>query len=340
MNRSHLWGRLVATTLLVGVLIGATRLFAAGAMLGDPGPKLHTAARGALSISDSESGAAIFTTSNLAPGHSTEGTVTVANTGAVAGSLALSDSELSGSAGTYGGALSEVLELQVREVGSDTEIYSGRLDSMPERQLGALAPGESHAYRFVVTLPDTGSPTADWNGENIYQHAAVSITYDWTLTEAPSEGEPESTPTTPPLAPVQSPQPHVEGEEAHPEQRLVGTSGADVLIGTARDDLIYGIGGADRISGKAGDDYLWGGRGADSLYGAAGSDRLRGGPGADQIHGGPGSDVLFARDGEPDLIDCGSGHDLAYVDQNDRTSNCEAVSYLYGRVLGSRASAP
>ena len=339
MGRRHLRQRLIAIAVLAAVLVGASQLFAAVIAPHNTGPQMRTTASGALSLSNSREGAAIFTASNLAPGHSTEGTVMIANTGSAAGSLTLSSAELSDSPGTYGGTLSEVLDLQIAETGSGTEVYSGTLDSMPEQKLGPLAPGDSRTYRFSISLPNGESPAADWTGENIYQSASTSVGYDWTLTETQGPGgtePPESVPTPPasPASGTPETRPPPTGGELGSEL-LVGSAHADTLIGTPRHDLIYGLAGADRIFGRGGNDYLLGGSGADWVNGGAGGDHLRGGLGRDHIEGGPGSDVILARDGKPDSIDCGSGHDVAFVDQHDVTRGCEVLSRAYGRLFAN-----
>jgi Ca2+-binding RTX toxin-like protein len=338
MGRRHLRRRLVATAVLAAALFGATQLFAAVIVPHNAGPQMRTMAGGAFSMSNSRDGAAIFTASNLAPGHSTEGTVTIANTGSAAGSLALSASELSDSPGTYGGALSEVLDLQIAATGSgpDTEVYAGRFDSMPEQQLSPLAPGESRTYRFSVSLPDGGSPSADWSGDNVYQDASVSIAYDWTLTESAGGGGTEP-PEAAPTAPV-SPGPIPPDPQDSPSDKMIGTPSANRLVGSAGDDLIYGLAGSDRLFGMGGGDYLLGGSGVDWVWGGAGSDRLRGGVGRDHIYGGSGADVILARDGEVDTVDCGPGADIVYVDPGDRTRNCETVHSQYGRLFSGRES--
>ncbi|MEO1766759.1 putative Ig domain-containing protein [Thiobacter aerophilum] len=61
------------------------------------------------------------------------------------------------------------------------------------------------------------------------------------------------------------------------ELRLVvpeGTSGADHIYGSGRNDTIQGLGGDDMLEGGAGDDVLDGGSGADQLYGGDGNDTL------------------------------------------------------------------
>jgi hypothetical protein len=72
--------------------------------------------------------------------------------------------------------------------------------------------------------------------------------------------------------------------------RLVGTSGADVICGLAGDDRIEGMGGDDVLYGDDGDDRQDGGDGADVLAGGSGADRLAGDVGADHLEGGGGAD--------------------------------------------------
>jgi Ca2+-binding RTX toxin-like protein len=116
---------------------------------------------------------------------------------------------------------------------------------------------------------------------------------------------------------------------------LVGTSSADTLTGTDRGDVVFGLGGADRIGGRGGHDCLIGGSGNDVLRGELGSDRLTGGRGDDTLFGGPGvnhydagpgKDVVDARNGQRELVRCGSGRDQARVDRSDRVVGCEVVS--------------
>ena len=103
-----------------------------------------------------------------------------------------------------------------------------------------------------------------------------------------------------------------------------GSAGPDRMVGTSGDDV---------LRGRAGPDILSGGRGDDRLVGGAGRDVLRGGPGSDEfnmIDGGerpsPGRDRIVARDGGPDQVNCGAGSDVALVDvEEDGVFNCETV---------------
>lgn len=108
---------------------------------------------------------------------------------------------------------------------------------------------------------------------------------------------------------------------------IIGTNGADLLIGTALDDLIYanagpgsgpgdgndtvfagggndtvfGADGNDILNGGAGDDTLFGGNGDDKLVGDGGDDTLHGGNGNDNVIGGAGDDHIFGNAGDDRL---------------------------------------
>jgi hypothetical protein len=136
--------------------------------------------------------------------------------------------------------------------------------------------------------------------------------------------------------------------------RIVGTEGDDELHGTALADVLAGLAGNDRLfaedPGYMGD-TLEGGSGADRLTGDYQRDTLEGGSGADVIRGGPsgdlldggygrdrldgegGRDVILARDGERDVIVCGTNQpgtpelDTVTVDYFDAVArDCEVVN--------------
>ncbi|MBM6582484.1 hypothetical protein ILT44_19960, partial [Microvirga sp. BT689] len=87
-----------------------------------------------------------------------------------------------------------------------------------------------------------------------------------------------------------------------------GTSGADVLEGTAFDDSITGAEGDDVLAGGSGHDRVDGGEGSDTIAGDAGNDVLTGGDGGDTISGGEGDDQVDGQVGA-DSIDAGDGRD-------------------------------
>jgi Ca2+-binding RTX toxin-like protein len=97
----------------------------------------------------------------------------------------------------------------------------------------------------------------------------------------------------------------------------VGTSGKDILAGSAAADGILGLGGKDTLKGLGGKDALCGGpgkdklkggRGKDTLFGQAGNDKLRGQAGNDKLVGGKGNDNLVGGKGK-DKLKGGAGKD-------------------------------
>jgi metallophosphoesterase (TIGR03767 family) len=80
--------------------------------------------------------------------------------------------------------------------------------------------------------------------------------------------------------------------------RIYGNRRSERLRGTGGGDLILGRGGKDRIEPRGGDDCVYGGRGADRIK---------------------------ARRGGRDVIRCGRGRDVAYVDRRDKAKGCERV---------------
>ena len=67
------------------------------------------------------------------------------------------------------------------------------------------------------------------------------------------------------------------------------------------------------------------------MNGDGGNDSLFGGWGPDRVYGGGGNDELhaLAADGDPDLLNCGPGHDKAFVLRSERPRTqlvgCEVV---------------
>jgi Ca2+-binding RTX toxin-like protein len=135
------------------------------------------------------------------------------------------------------------------------------------------------------------------------------------------------------------------------DDQLHGDADADELAGGTGADLLDGGPGADRADysatttpvtvtldglrndGARGEDWVQqvervrGGPAADTLVGddaanvlegGGGADLLDGGGGEDALAGGAGGDALRARDGARDAVACGTGQDVAVVDERDR----------------------
>ena len=73
--------------------------------------------------------------------------------------------------------------------------------------------------------------------------------------------------------------------------------------------MINGSSGNDRIVGQSGKDEIDGGSGNDNIDGGESDDTIVGGPGTDHIAGGNDDDTINVRDGERDVVSCGTGNE-------------------------------
>jgi Ca2+-binding RTX toxin-like protein len=140
------------------------------------------------------------------------------------------------------------------------------------------------------------------------------------------------------------------------DDRLYGGPGWDHIFGGAGDDVLDGgpastdwptgdYSRRERLVGGAGDDVLITHLGASVLMDGFGSNRFdsrdpltdchvkvrrralaSGGPRcADFVLAGRGDDVIQARDGNLDLVQCGTGRDVVFADRYDSAWDCELV---------------
>ena len=133
-------------------------------------------AAGSLSMTRSGSGA-IFSASAMKIGDSATGSVTISNTGSLAGTYTLAGSS-SGSA-----ALANQLTLKIyADVdNSGTPVYDGSLGGFSSSSLGTFAASTgSHTYYFHVSLPTTGTDAAN----NAFQGLSATETFTWSAVQA------------------------------------------------------------------------------------------------------------------------------------------------------------
>jgi spore coat-associated protein N len=130
---------------------------------------------GSLTMTRSGTGA-IFSADAMKIGDTATGSVTITNTGSVAGAYTLSGSN-SGSS-----VLADQLTLEIyKDVDGGTPIYDGALNGFSSVSLGTFAAdGGAHTYDFHVTLPTTGSDA----GDNALQGVSTSETFTWSATQA------------------------------------------------------------------------------------------------------------------------------------------------------------
>jgi spore coat-associated protein N len=136
-----------------------------------------TQATGDLRLSNSAEGQAIFQASGLAPGRSVTGTVRLTNSGTLPGDLSLQQLDVSDRPGPGGGRLSNVVNLEIRDVtgGSSIPVFAGQLGGLGSRPLGAIGPGESRTFRLTASLPDMN---------NAFAGSGLTVRYAWNASAA------------------------------------------------------------------------------------------------------------------------------------------------------------
>ena len=213
-NHPPLARRAGARSAAAAVVTIGLAVWSVGELRAEPPRAGETFASGVLSQSNSREGSAILTAEAMKPGDTASGSVTVANTGDLAGAFSLSPSNLTDSQGPNGGSLSPRLELEVVDVTeprAPATLYSGRLRDFGVKALGTWPGGAAHSYRFTVRFPDGGTAPSDRGGDNAYILSSTSVQFNFTATAVdPAQSEapppPRATPTPAP-GPPQAPPP-------------------------------------------------------------------------------------------------------------------------------------
>lgn len=190
---------------MLNIALAAVAIALVFAAPGEGAAKLRLAsAGGSLSLSNSKEGQAVFRAAAMRPGDEASGTVTIGNTGSVAGALNVAPAGLLDTPGAGGGRLSDRLQLlviDVTDVQRPVTVYTGALRAMGAVGLGSLAPGARRSYLFVAKM----APGA---GDNAFQGATLSAAFEWNAVGASPVSTPTPTPTpTPTATPVRTPAP-------------------------------------------------------------------------------------------------------------------------------------
>ncbi|OGY26727.1 MAG: hypothetical protein A2Z11_00300 [Candidatus Woykebacteria bacterium RBG_16_43_9] len=249
----------------------------------------------------------IFVVSNLLPGDTESRTVSVTNGGGVVRPVGVRGVKTSGP-----GSLETVLDFVISENGTD--LYGGASTTGPKTLeqfftesagingifLSNLNPGASTTYSFKVTFDQNAGN--EFQGKEVIFDLIIGITV-----EVPLE-----------CAGINFSGPPIYGTSR--EDRLVGTSGNDLIFGfeggdsingNNGDDCIVGGDGGDGLRGNNGNDVILGGNGSDSLKGNNGNDHLIGGEGSDSLDGGNQDDILEGGAGS-DGLQGGNGNDTLF----------------------------
>ena len=116
----------------------------------------------------------------------------------------------------------------------------------------------------------------------------------------------------------------------------IADDNANVVTGTAGDDLLPGLGGDDVVLGLAGDDTIEGGDGNDFLSGGPGDDNINTGLGDDVVLGGAGIDRIGGMAGR-DVVRAGAGDD--FIAWNDPTGDVVFGGRGNDTILGGNVAA-
>jgi serralysin len=126
------------------------------------------------------------------------------------------------------------------------------------------------------------------------------------------------------------------GGEIRGQLVAIADDNANVVTGTAGDDLLPGLGGDDVVLGLAGNDTIQGGDGNDSLSGGPGDDNINTGAGDDVVLGGAGNDSIGGMAGR-DIVRGGAGDDV--IAWNDPTGDVVFGGRGNDTILGGNVAA-
>jgi hypothetical protein len=128
---------------------------------------------GTLTQDNSKAGASILNLSNMKPGDSVYGQVTIKNTGSLPQIFSVTETDTNGFSA---GVLSEKIE-DVTVAASPSVVYSGAFGGAGTKALGstAWAPNEAHTYRVTVTMAQSAT--------NTEQGKSASATFAWNGTQ-------------------------------------------------------------------------------------------------------------------------------------------------------------
>lgn len=159
---------------LAGLLVAAAVAVGSGAdFVSNSVNAANAFSTGTLAQSNSKTGSAIFNASNLKPGDTLNGKVTITNSGSLPAKFALTEDA------TNGFATKSNLGLVITEAGSATPVWTGafgELTAAGPLDLGTFAAGESHDYTFSLTLAQSAT--------NAEQGKSATATYSWNATQA------------------------------------------------------------------------------------------------------------------------------------------------------------
>jgi hypothetical protein len=201
-------------TLLATIAMALTAFGLAFAVPGErrePARAALASATGAVRITNSREGQAVFTAAAVRPGEGVTGTVRIGNAGDAAGLFTVGPSGLSDIPGPNGGPLSERARLvlvDVTNVQSPATVYAGPPARLDEIALGTIVPGRHRDYMVSMTLPEAAD-------DNRYQGSTLSLGFEWRAASLPATPTPTPAPPAP-VPPATAPAPVLPAPTATP----------------------------------------------------------------------------------------------------------------------------
>ena len=158
------------------ILVPLTTLLAAGAVAVGSGATFTSATNntisavtsGTLTQSNTKDGKAIFNLTEMKPGDTVNGYLSVTNTGSLPATFSLTE------VSSANGFTADNLTLKITNTTTNTEVYSGTFGGLQDglkNTLGVVQPKVQNDYRFQVVL----APTAG----NADQGKTASAVYTW-----------------------------------------------------------------------------------------------------------------------------------------------------------------
>ncbi|GGD22391.1 TasA family protein [Nocardioides daphniae] len=154
----------LATLLVAGaVAVGSGATFTS-----TTGNTISAVTSGTLTQSNSKDGKAVFNLTNMKPGDTVTGALTLKNTGSLPAKFTLTETKsVNGFDGSH-------LKLVITDTSSGTQVYTGTFGGLEDgvkKALGQFAPEEAHTYSFAVSL--------DAAADNTQQGRTANATYAW-----------------------------------------------------------------------------------------------------------------------------------------------------------------
>ncbi len=158
------------------VLVPLATLAAAGAIAvgsgatftSQTGNTVSAVTSGTLQQTNSKDGGAIFDLTNLKPGDTLNGNLTLTNTGSLPGAFSLTETS---SSNAFSG---DNLTLAITNTTTGATVYSGTFGGLVDgtkTDIGVIQPGVANTFKFTVKLA-TSTPNAD-------QGKTASAVYQW-----------------------------------------------------------------------------------------------------------------------------------------------------------------